>query len=327
MVKNTRTKNNAKRNVARRAPRTRVVVSSGLDEHATKYAKLLADPCNGQLTPSVFSGSNGALLARFEYDQIFNNAATDIGSAGYFCPGAICQNTTNNAIGFGGPWSSDTIPGALINATPAIQPGNAFLAANASGVRAIAACIQVNYMGSELDRAGVIAVGCGKLSTVVPTISTATLRTLAQVVQRMPDAPIEYRLPITEGSELFRDPASTVNPITEPTAQDLPALFWSATGVKAATGIRVRFVVVYEWIPKIGIGMTVPNMGRVSVSRNTSSDVLRALEKTGDWLHRGVDSAYSIAGAGYKAGRLMSGMYSAGKSMLSVRGAAAAMLM
>lgn len=327
MVKSNRSKKTTKRKVSARNPPRARAISVGLDEHAARYARLLADPCNGELTPSVFSGSNGALLARFEYDQIFNNGATDIGSAGYFCPGAICQNTTNNAIGFGGPWSSDTIPGALVNATPAIQPGNAFLAANASGVRAIAACIQVNYMGSELDRSGVIAVGCGKLSTVTPTITTANLRTLAQVVQRMPDAPVEYRLPTTEGSELFRDPASTINPGTEPTAQDLPALFWSATGVKAATGIRVRFVVVYEWIPKIGIGMTVPNMGRVTPSRNTAADVLRALEKTGDWLHHGIDSAYRIAGSGVRAGRLMSGMYSAGKSMLAVRGATAAMLM
>lgn len=318
-------KKGGRRQVQKRVTRITKQVPS-LDEYGTRYAKLLADPCNAELTPSVFAGANGALLARFEYDQIFNNGATDIGSAGYFCPGAICQSAVNNAVGFGGPWSSDTIPGALVNATPAIQPGNAFLNANASGVRAIAACIQVNYMGSELDRSGVIAVGCAKLSSVTASVNTSTLRTLAQVVQRMPDAPLEYRLPPTESSEIFRDPSSTVNPIGEPTAQDLPALFWSATGVKAATGIRVRFVVIYEWVPKIGTGMTVPNMAKVSHSHNSTEDVLRALEKTGDWLHRGVNSAYSLAGSAYRGARLASGAISMGKAMYAARGMAPLLL-
>lgn len=318
-------KKNGTRNSKRGGPKA-PRISTGLDEYGTRYAKLLADPCNAELTPSVFSGANGALLARFEYDQIFNSSATDVGSAGYFCPGALCQNTTNNAVGFGGPWSSDTIPGILVNATPAIQPGNSFLNANASGVRAISACIQVNYMGSELNRAGVIAVGCGKLSSITGTTTTAGLRTLAQVVQRMPDEPVEYRLPPTDASALFRDPTSTLSPLGEPTGQDLPALFWSATGIPVSTGVRVRFVVVYEWIPKVNTGMTIPNMGKVSHSRNSVEDVVRALEKTGDWLHRGVDTTYSMVGSAIRGARMATSVYNAGKAMMSVRGAAPLLL-
>lgn len=286
----------------RKASVSRELKPMGLDEAAAAYAKLLADPCNAPLCPSIMTGANGALVSRFESDQIFNSSATDVGSCGFYCPSMLTSAAAANAIGVGGPWSSDTIPGTLTNATLATQPGFTFLAANASGARVVAACIQVSFIGTELQRAGIAAVGCAKYSTLIdgsPTL--ASMRTLAQIVTRTPDGVLEYRLPPSEASSLFRDPTTTVNLASEPTSQDFPALFWSFSGIPVSTGVRVRFVVVYEWIPHIGNGMVAPQMAAVARSRNTNADVLQSLAKTGDWLANGISSFSPFGGYAIKA--------------------------
>lgn len=310
-TKNLKTKYREEKPAATR-PRRRAAASKGmqpmgLDEAATCYAKLLADPCNAPLCPSIMAGSNGAMVSRFEYDQIFNASATDVGSAGYFCPSLLTANVACNSIGVGGPWSSDTIPGGLTNATLASQPGYTFLSSNASGARCVAACIQVQFIGTELQRAGVMAVGCTKYSTLTDvTPTTALLRTQAQIVSRTPDGIMEYRLPPSEASEMFRDPNNNANQQLEPATQDLPALFWSVTGIPVSTGVRVRFVVVYEWIPRVGSGMIAPQMAAVAKSRNSNADVLQALARTGDWLANGL-SAWSPFG-GYAVKVLAKGV-------------------
>lgn len=289
----------------------RAMPAAGLDAAAERYARLLADPCNSELCPSIMAGANGALVVRVERDEILNSSATDIGSCGYYCPGAMSASAVRNAIGTGGPWSSDTIPAALVNATASRQPGYNFLAANSSGVRCIAGCIQVMFVGTELQRAGVMAVGCTKLSNLTGTSSTlADLRGQAQIVTKTPDGFLEYRLPPTEAAELFRDPNNPNDNTFDPATQDLPALFWSVSGIPVSTGVRVRYVAVYEWVPKQAVGLVAPQMAAVAPSRNTKEDVLRHLSKFGDWLANGIGTVSPFGAFTVKALAKGAGMYS-----------------
>jgi hypothetical protein len=64
------------------------------------------------------------------------------------------------------------------------------------------------------------------------------------------------------------------------------AIVFSASGFKAAVGIRVRCVAVYEWVPKLSANTGGTTNGFVATvetpkSTNTLNDILMALPKAG----------------------------------------------
>lgn len=269
-----------------------------LDAAAAAYARLLADPCGAKMVSPVYSGGTGGYLLRVETDQIVNNGATDVGSMGYFCPGNI-SSSTQGAVGLSATFVTSDTAAQSINLNSALQPGLTFLAANAKSVRCVSACVQVSYPGTELNRSGVIAMGQGTYDSIAATPkSPSQLRTLAERVRRMPDGMVEMRLVPNISSQEYIDPSSTnvgqINP-------DMPLIFWSAFGIPVNTGIRVRLVAVYEWIPNAGVGLTNPSALETTNSANTLNHVLSTLKSYGDWAASGFTEAAHAASSLYGA--------------------------
>lgn len=301
-----------------RRPRVRVRPSAGLDRPALDYAQLLVDPCGANLAHPVYQGATGGYLARFENDQIVNSSATDLGSMGMFCPGNIHDGALGGYHLGAAPVTGDTVSMNL-NAFNASQPGWAFLKANSESARCVAACVQISYPGAELTRSGIVALGQANYSSLVATPkTTGQLRSMAQHVRRMPDGMVEIRLVPNVTSQNYTNAADTSNDTIE---EDMPALFWSVWGIPASTGVRVRTVAIYEWLPKNATGINLPSATTISASGHSLNDVLRYLQRTGDWatsgFHEASRAVSSIASAAYNGANLVRGTLRIGAALMA----------
>jgi hypothetical protein len=243
-----------------------------LDQAAAQYAKLLSDPCNGPLVNGPFADGRGSIVQRFETDVLINTSATDTGS--YF---ALVPSLNTYYIG------SAAVTGDLVPITPAGLSITSYLANNASSARALSACLQVFWAGSEQNRSGILGLGCMPAFTAAPTattVVTGTLRQASQLVTRVPDQMIEIKwCPAENDYEWFAPGSAAI-----PGARDnLTALVMSLAGIPVSTGIRVRAVVVYEYQPKAGIGSVTPALA-ASSSRNSIRDVLNYLSQNRAWF-------------------------------------------
>lgn len=215
-----------------------------------EYAQLLADPCTGPLVRSSASTA-GASVVRFESDFIIGNGATD--TAGFLLWTPNNRNAdAGNVYGFGtlvGLAASDTAsitPSAGGSGT--YFPGNTFLATNAGSYRTLAACIQVYWPGSELNRAGIVSVAqCtnGLLKTT-DSVNVAALRSQCPVVRRMPTNFLEAKFGPGFADGMFHDPTTG-----KQEESGLGAILVTWAGLPVATGVRLRLVAVYEWTPKV----------------------------------------------------------------------------
>jgi hypothetical protein len=303
--------------VVRAAQRVSAPVS--LDKAAVEWAALLKDPCNARLVyPCYPNGTGSTVLMRLESDTIVANSATEVAAFGYFVPGLglHLQNST--------PLTSDTL-GSNTLSISALCPGATFLGTNVTSQRAVAACVQISYPGTELNRSGIVGMGVvpadlartSASSTIgggAFNASAASVRTACQHVERMPSTLVECKwFPGERDAESF-------DPQVFPSAEQGPgmvgrnAIAWSCSGFPVSTGIRVRTVVVYEL--SFGTGGNVQGVVPPPSVANTSS-ILRALyNKDPQWyidsavkIAKGVSATISYARQGAKlAGQVMSGI-------------------
>lgn len=276
-----RTKTKTK--LQRRAQRPQGYPGGGLDEPARLWAKLLADPCAGTLAPPCYPSGSGGTLVRVESDFIYGSAATLTAGVVCFTPALLAGNTTTvtNTSLAAFTLAADTTA-TVFNSSDlsALQPGLNQVT-SWSGVRPVAACIQVYWPGSELNRQGVVSfanVAAGVLENI-PT-SVANLRSLSQNVMRVPENMAEIKWRPGEADNQF------INPNTPPVGnQELTghnSVMVTFAGLPTAVGIRFRCVVVYEVIPASGSGFVVMPQTRPG-SRYTVNDILGALDRGGNW--------------------------------------------
>lgn len=273
------------------------MVRSGLalDQAGLSYAKLISDPCNGPLVSGPFADGKGGIVSRFEVDQLFNTGGTETACYFAFVPGN----------GFG--YASST---ALTSETTTITPtaaasysaGNGFLAANCGQARALSACLQVYYPGSESSRSGIVSLGSISVDAAVigSTPNVQKIRTVSQITERTPTvmAEIKWR-PTTTDTQWY-------NPKAPPSANvdvaGMTALVVTAAGLPAGTGLRVRCVYVVEWLPTMSSGFVSP-MYSVPGSKYTLRDVLEYLDRTGHWMYNGALTAATTLSSIYRAGK------------------------
>lgn len=280
-----------------------------LDEAGAAYARLLADPCTGRLVPGVGLGGGGGVITRFvEELTIFNSSGPPAETGGWlvWSPGA------GSFVRSATPLNSETAisPGSTLVPTA----GNAFLFANASSYRVISACMQIYWPGSELNRQGLVSVGyttANQLVEVLPVAnggnggqaSIQAMRAVCFHSERMPASSLELLYKPTQGDLEFDNTSVRADGISA-SIGDKSAMVLAVSGIPTLTGVRVRFVSVVEWIPDGSVGQgLVATVLPAPPSRNTVSDVLRALEKAGHWF---IKTAYNnrdiIAGiVGYGA--------------------------
>lgn len=292
-----------------------------LDRAAIEWANLLMDPCNGRLTYACYPvGGSGTVLMRLEADSILWSGGTE--TAGYtaFFPGLGVATANFTAL------TSDTATSTLTR-NASISPGDGFLAVNAFSLRAIAACTQLMYPGSELNRAGVVSIGVAPAGGFINGLTTGegggnaggsaqSYRILTQHVERVPATMLECKwFPGDEDSQ----PTSYVNrpAAWAPLLNGRNAIVASASGFPVGTGIRIRNVAIYEL--SLNSNQTSGQVQAVTppASNNNTGHVIKALyDKDPQWyidsaakLVSGARTAMSYARAGVKAaGTVVNGL-------------------
>jgi hypothetical protein len=183
-------------------------------------------------------------------------------------------------------------------------PGRQFLVDNAQAFRAISCCMQVYWPGKELDRAGVISLARVNAEIFTFNTTVADLRSNAHYIERMPAGCAEIVWRPSEFDLQMTEPEGTG--ASTPAGRRLSGLCLTASGYPVTTGIRVRVVTVYEWIPKQTSGF---KLGASNVETGvTLGGVLSALDSAGQWMYH----------SGHAAGRAMSSLAAGVGSIMSV---------
>lgn len=291
-----KTKTNSK--TAKRA-RARPASSpiSRLDKAAQAYAMLLADPCNAPLVHPTYAGTEGGYLLRADQFVTYGAGATDTAGMVQFAPGLV-DSGGSGVIGFGAASAGTATAPSFSGAS--YLPAYTFLVNTASAVRCVAACLKATFPGSESARSG--RIHYGQTTSGILSTASVTVDSLAQALpnfSRVPADTIELVWKPNDADQLFCKPGA---PIADDSAKNnkSAALMFAWAGLPAATGITIHFTAVYEWQPKAGQGISVPNLSK-SPSQNTLDEVVNYLIARGETFVR---STAHVAGKAALAGVL-----------------------
>lgn len=314
MVAKKKTSRNGKRR------RQQVPLPLGLDANARAYAELLRDPCNAPLTHPVYSGGDGGYLGRYEVDLLTNNTGT---GAFLFAPGcmgisadATVSSSGNNSVMHLVQNSDSLAPANDVVAckwvclAPGLQPGYTALYSQSAAVRPVAACMQVFYPGSELNRSGVVSLARVNAGQVLGDTgngpNVAQYRAISNFVARTPENHYEIKWTPADGDQLYTDPSLITGPREVERKSGL-LLTYAGLPASATGSVRIRLVVVYEWAPgAIGGGMLANTSSR-NRSANTLDHVLNALDRLGNWWTNMGPTVGRVAYGAYKAYQVLGG--------------------
>lgn len=250
---------------------------AGGEQALRQYVALLKDPCNGPLIGPV-GACNGGYITRFEKTVYVAAAAGETCFAFRWTPGALgTDGALNDGLTISGA-TTDT--GALTQRfTNADAPGFTYLSNTATNYRCLAACAQISYIGSEVNRAGMIGSGIGtgarNYTNVNQLYSTSMDRS------RVPDQKLDVVWEPSDGDLTYTPVTATAQTLTVRATKN--AILLSGVAVPNNT-ISIRMVVVYQWTPQSDDGMIVPN--QVPGTGHTLATVLRVARTVG--LHAGM---------------------------------------
>lgn len=296
-------KNKGKAKAAKQARRVpRPVGQLALSDSAKRYAALLADPCNGDLVSGPFGDGSGGMVARFEREYFVVGGAGSTAAAFAFCP-ALCNFTFASGATI---TDTSTITWST-NTDLAAPPGLSFLTSNATSFRPLACCMQVYWTGTELNRQGVVSLG--RMPAEVfddTTLTVARIRTSSQYSERTPDTCSEIIWRPQEQDLYFKHTGLTGTPLGFSNGSQNTALVMTGAYLPADTPLRVRIVVVYEWVPDPLSGFKTTT-GRVTSKPHRLADILGALDRTGDWMSgTATAAARAMSSLGAGVGSIMS---------------------
>lgn len=257
----------------RTRPRRRMRAMA-LDASAAAYARLLSDPCNSPVVHPIYPGGDAGYLFRAESFATFAGGAGETAGFIHWAPGYVNSSGTQLVGAYG------STPTALLLASVVTSaPGNAFLAANAKGVRCIAACMKVTFPGSESARSGRVHYGLTQAG-LIDSGASLTTDSVCQALQhysRTPSDTVELIWKPNIADTEFNDPGEAASAIIRDRKSALTLAF---AGLPAAVGLTVHFTAVYEWTPANGIGVGHNALGKAQ-SNNTLDQVLDTLVQGG----------------------------------------------
>lgn len=287
-------------------PRVPRPLAMKFNDAGRRYANLLADPCNGDLVPGPFGDGSGGMVGRFEREFLIVGGAGSTACAFAYSPRA------NNFCFATGTSITDTSTITWTNNSDAsVPPGLQFMQANASSVRPLACCMQVYWTGSELNRQGVVSLARMPAEVVDDTtLTVARLRSASQYSERTPDTYSEIIWRPQEQDQYFTSIHPTVVSSPGGGSQNT-VLVMTGAYLPVDTPLRIRVVVVFEWIPDPLSGFKVTT-GRMPTPPTRLGDVLAFLDRTGDWM---AGTANSAARAISKVGAGVGGLMSLGRGV------------
>lgn len=307
-----------------------------LDPVASSYAHLLNDPCNAPLCHPVYAGGEGGYLARYEKDYIVNQyGIANTAGAICFTPALLCNHPVNTVV-FANSTAHSAVYLASSSSSPATtpvvdntacewysdnggQPGYDQLITMAGGVRCVAACMQITFPGTELNRSGIVSLAqlpdaaavlrSGSDAGPAATFTVGELRSVSPMVSRTPETTLEVKWKPSFSDQRFKTPNVTSH--TDIAQHSCLTATWS--GIPASTGMRIRVVAVYEWVPKASNGLMNSNESRARTPC-TLDQVLNYLDQAGNWVYGSMKytaAAYkayqTLLGTGARSGRITYG--------------------
>lgn len=207
---------------------------------------MIRDPCFATLAESAYRGRSGIVSRFTQVTTISTGLNTGLVAA--FNP-AACAGTL---VQFTDP----TIATAAI-AYSYVLPGQAFLVANAESSRVIGFCLDIDYIGTELNRAGMIYGGVCLGDTVPAGVGLIpdNLKQLLPNQTRTPDRQISQLWFPGVANEDYGNVGVTSTAFTG--QHNVTCLV--AEGLPAGVQLRLRLTTVVEWLPLLGVGVAMPS--------------------------------------------------------------------
>lgn len=271
-----------------------------LDKAALAHAMLLADPCSAPLAHPVYPGTDSGYLIRVESFATLGNGPTDTAHIVHWTPG-YPNGSGTQLLSAGGASSGAT---GVVASFGSLSPGIQFLGGpSVVAARCVAACLQVSFPGTELNRSGRIHYGLTNGGTIDLTDSVTAdgvAGTLAHFARTPADMVEIYWKPSVDDTN-FCDPAALGSAVIKDKRTSITV---AAAGLPAGSGLTYKFTAVYEWQPKVAQGIAANELD-VPKSRNTLDEVVSHLVSKG---FRFVKDASTAVGAGFASG-VMGAMY------------------
>lgn len=258
-------KNKKTNNKRASGPRNRrKALSYAAQDRVGSHVRMVMDPCNAPLGHTAYRGSDGFVTRTKSVSTSSVTGALPFTIFAYYpAYNRVWTQLINNAATALTP--DFTTPG----------PGEAYFLNNAESMRPIGACIQTQYIGSELNRSGTIYRGLLPVSALKGA-SINSLKALCQKMERLPDSTVETRwLPAPADEEYWE--VGTVTP--EASGDRFCIVHILSLGTDATTlTTNVTCHLIAEWRPKFGLGIQTPEP--------TTPDSIGGLERVRTTLAR-----------------------------------------
>lgn len=287
----------AKNGNMNRRVRVRTIKRVGFSPNpaVSNHWRMLVDPCFAPLYESAYRGRSG-IVSRFT-SLVTLTGSSSTGFLGVFNP----ESGAYTIEGFTDP----TVPtGAFGYGNP--MPGQGFITQAAEAVRVIGCCIDVDYIGTELERSGMIYGGVVLGDTVglgaapIPD----SLKQLLPNQTRTPDKQLtQLWFPGVE-NELYANNGSSSTAYNS--AHNSIAIM--GEGLPAGIKIRLRITSILEWLPLLGVGISMPSPVSGHNPVGAYEKLHEAAAASNMFTHSFTNGAYDAANRlAYRAGQALLG--------------------
>lgn len=252
------------------------------------HVSMLLDPCNAPLGPTAYRGSDG-FVTRFNKVDSFTSANTAFAFAFYPAYNSIWQGTyTDASVSTSAAWAT-------------AGPGQSFLLSNAESQRAVAACVRAEYVGTELNRQGIIYYGVVPESALSSSSTLLLKQSLLQKAVRTPDGVLECKwVPSSSEEEYW-----ATGGVAPDQNADRNVIVIIGSGFSAGVTMNFQATLIAEWRPKFGVGMMTPSPNTPDAPAGLEH-VRSYLSKLGNWWVEGartLATAYSVGNQMLRATR------------------------
>lgn len=244
-----------------------------LDDAAKKWLRILRDPCGADMCRPCYAGTGAGYLSRLR--GWLNPPADAVDFVAEVTPLAPVDATAR--------WGYSTVAGGSLGTAGWSAPFN-FLT-TVGRYRPVAGCVRVHYLGTELQRKGLLGLNISGGVTLVPAETIAgtamDVITSCATTGRVGEKVHEVRwLPSTEDA-MFT--AVTAHSDEQNWTNDGASITVAITGMEPGT-VRLELVFIYEWQPKEEVsGNNFRSTMEGPPSRNHLSEILAAIGDLGSF--------------------------------------------
>lgn len=215
------------------------VVDAGASR-VNSHVKMVVDPCTAVLGHTGYRGNDG-FVQRFTTTTTRTTAATATAFVYIFHPAYNSSYYTEVA-------TAGT--GFTPTATPIAGPGQTFLLASASTMRPVASCLSISYLGTELNRQGIIYMGLLKASVLGGGHTVGTLQALLGTSVRTPDHNLECKWLPSPSDESYWETGS----VAPDDNGDRNVIVIAGSGFTNGIDVALKTTLITEWQPKSNLG-------------------------------------------------------------------------